>query len=250
MERALSPEEKIRRAEEIYQKRKEQNYTTNQARVNVNKPSKDYGLFRKLVLQIIICLLIYLIFYLIKNSNYIFSEEFLKKSKEILSYDINSSQKYVEFVDWINSKSKEKTQENTINETISPDLDNQTDNQIMEEGQTQTQNTLLEGNSQTLSVAEDSSSISQTAIDAEEIKAKYSLIKPLEGTITSRFGVRNPTTETVPKYHTGIDIAANTGTVFVASMEGTVVQVSSEGDFRKPSENSKGRCYYSICTLQ
>ena len=63
------------------------------------------------------------------------------------------------------------------------------------------------------------------------IKTNYSLIKPLTGTITSRFGIRNPTTPTVPKYHTGIDIAANTGTKFIAAMSGTVVQVSGEGDY-------------------
>ena len=62
-------------------------------------------------------------------------------------------------------------------------------------------------------------------------KQNYLLVKPLSGTITSRFGLRNPTTETVPKYHTGIDIAANTGTIFVAAMEGKVILVSDQGDY-------------------
>ena len=67
--------------------------------------------------------------------------------------------------------------------------------------------------------------------DAEYIKENYSLIKPLEGEITSRYGIRNPKIETVPKYHTGIDIARVTGTTIIASMEGTVEKVSSEGDY-------------------
>ena len=57
--------------------------------------------------------------------------------------------------------------------------------------------------------------------------------------MTSRFGPRNPTTETVPKYHTGIDIAVPEGTVYVAAMEGTVELVSSEGDYRKSRKNNK-----------
>ena len=68
-------------------------------------------------------------------------------------------------------------------------------------------------------------------LDAKNILESKSLILPLKGTITSRYGPRNPTTETVPKYHTGIDIAANEGTVFIASMEGTVETVSSVGDY-------------------
>ena len=70
--------------------------------------------------------------------------------------------------------------------------------------------------------------------DAKEILANKSIILPLKGTITSRFGLRNPETPTVPKNHTGIDIAVNEGTVFIASMEGIVEDVSRERRFRKP----------------
>lgn len=65
------------------------------------------------------------------------------------------------------------------------------------------------------------------------------LVKPLEGEITSRYGLRNPTVPTVPKYHTGIDIAEVTGTVILAAMEGDVELVSSEGDLRKSCKNNK-----------
>lgn len=247
MERALSPDEKIRRAEEIYQRRREQNYRTNQTRVNVSSEPRDYGLFKKMFLQIIICLFIYLVFCLIKNSNYIFSEEFLKQSKQVLSYDINLTQQYDEISNWLASFDiqeeketeiglPEETIENAVIEEVSTEVEeNKTETNIIAE---ETNVNKVE-EAQTLSIAEDSSSISQTATDAEEIKAKYSFIKPLEGTITSRFGVRNPTTVTVPKYHTGIDIAANTGTVYRAAMEGTVVLVSSEGDYRKSHKNTE-----------
>ena len=60
-------------------------------------------------------------------------------------------------------------------------------------------------------------------IDANEIKQKYELQNPLKGQVTSRFGARESTQPIVSPYHVGIDIAANTGTVFVASMEGIVV---------------------------
>lgn len=72
--------------------------------------------------------------------------------------------------------------------------------------------------------------LSQMQQDAKDIKETKSLIIPLKGTITSRYGLREPETPTVPKNHTGIDIAVNEGTVFIASMSGVVEEVSSEGD--------------------
>ena len=87
MERAISAEERIRKAEEIYLRRK-MNTGVRVSSSNVNtkiKSKPEYNLYKKLILQIAICLLIYFIFYLIKNSNYIFSENVIAKTREYLS---------------------------------------------------------------------------------------------------------------------------------------------------------------------
>jgi len=76
--------------------------------------------------------------------------------------------------------------------------------------------------------------LTQMEQDAKDIIGSKSLIIPLKGTITSRFGERDPKTPTVPRNHTGIDIAVNEGTVFIASMSGVVEEVSSKRRFRKP----------------
>ena len=90
MERILSQEDRIRRAEEIYNRRR----TANRSGIrvssdNVNTSKNEWSLFKKMALQLAICAVIYIIFYLIKNTNYIFSEDVINKTKEMLSYDIN-----------------------------------------------------------------------------------------------------------------------------------------------------------------
>lgn len=256
MERALSAEERIRKAEEIYQRRKMQNSSgirVSTSHVNTNN-KKEYMLFKKLILQIAICLLIYFIFYMIKNSNYIFSEDVMKKTREFLSYDINFQELYTKAGDYYNNNLKGlivKGKNETTNE-ISNEITNETTNIISNE-QTENAN---EVNEQTIndqvaggigggedsdvlsattetSADEESQSqepLSQMEIDANYIKENYSFTLPLKGTISSRYGARTPT-EIVSANHAGIDIAVNEGTKFVAAMEGEVTFVSSEGGY-------------------
>ena len=75
--------------------------------------------------------------------------------------------------------------------------------------------------------------MTQEEQDIANIKATTTFIKPIEGTISSRYGQREPTTITVPKNHTGVDIAANMGTKIKSATSGEVVLASEEGDYGK-----------------
>ena len=91
MEKTISPEERIRRAEEIYYRRRLNNNNVRMSSSQVTEGTKNrqFALYKKMALQILICILIYLIFSLIKDANYLFSEDVINKAKEFLSTDIN-----------------------------------------------------------------------------------------------------------------------------------------------------------------
>lgn len=253
MERSLNSEERIRRAEEIYYRRRMQN-GVRVPTSNVNTKSKpNYYLLKKMILQILICLFIYFIFYLVKNSNYIFSEDVIQKTKEFLSYDINLQAVYEQVGNYYNEHIKglleggeEKKEENEV-ENKEEEGSNEENNNTQVEGENNEDNhneqteggigggeegsSLIENEIQQASADEQQSKpLSQMEIDASDIKANYSFILPLKGTVTSRYGPREPT-EIVSANHAGIDIGVNEGTVFTAAMEGTVTYVSSEGGY-------------------
>lgn len=225
MERTMSVEEKIRRAEEIYARRQEGNVgKTTTVNLNSDK-KKDIKLLKKMIIQIIISLLIYLIVYIIQNNNYIFSENFIKRTNEILSYDMNFQQIYENIKQSITIL---KTNQNNAGiggseENINTTEENAIENQVEE----QTTNVTTEENSQS------TQPMSQEEQDIANIKATTTFIKPIEGTISSKYGKREPTTVTVPKNHTGVDIAANMGTKIKAATSGEVVLESEEGDYGK-----------------
>lgn len=240
MERTITSEERIRRAEEIYQRRRMQNdikVPTSQ----VNAGNKiQYGMLKKVILQVLICMLIYFIFYLIKNSNYIFSEEVVNKTREFLSYDINFQGIYIQTEKYynevlkpiINNKSDSKEeQEQNVNEQVNEEGGIGGGEEGVELLNNEIQQTSAdEIKEEDKKEDENQKPLSQMEIDANDIKANYNLILPLKGTVTSRFGSRTPT-DIVSANHAGIDIGVNEGTVFTASMEGTVTSVSSEGSY-------------------
>ena len=210
MERATSVEDKIRRAEEIYAKR-HINESKHMATVNVNG-KKEVKLYKKLIIQILISLCIYLIIYNIQIGNYIFSEDFISRAKEILSYDIDFEKIYNMF----NSSNLNKQKEN---------IEDTEEKENLEEKQEQKDDGIGGG--------DDIVPLSQEEQDIISIKETTSFIKPVEGVISSKYGLRNPTTNTVPKNHTGTDIAANLGTKILSSTDGDVELVSNEGDYGK-----------------
>lgn len=225
MERSMSVEDKIRRAEEIYARRHEHE-PKHMATVSVNE-KKDLKLLKKMIIQIIACLCIYLIIHTIQSENYIFSEDFMNKTREILSYDINFEEMYKNtsnfFINFT-KKNNEDVKENT--DKSENDNDNATPPQEGIGGADETSNNQLQGENNL-----EDTQLSQLEQDINNIKNTTTFIKPVEGTLSSKYGQREPTTSTVPKNHTGTDIAANMGTKIKSATDGEVVLVSSEGDY-------------------
>ena len=231
MERVMTVEEKIRRAEEIYQRRK-QGETRPIAKVAVNDKNdkKDIKLLKKMIIQVIVSITIYLCVYIVQNNQYVFSEDFINKAKEILSYDTN----FVEIYEIV----KEKimgfiTQEENKEETqVQEQQEQQTEGQQEELPNNEANNGAIGGAEETAQEPK-VENLTQEEQDIQNIKNTSSFIKPIEGVISSKYGQRDSATGNVPKNHTGTDIAANLGTKIKSATEGEVVLASEEGDYGK-----------------
>ena len=227
MERTMSVEEKIRRAEEIYERRK-RGVERPIATVNISEDKKDVKLLKKMIIQILVCVSIYLVIYTIQNSEYVFSKDFINKVNEVLSYDTNFVEIYNNiknglqniFQKDIENTPEEGKEENVIDQTAIGGA----------EGDTEVNEKTVENAENTEEKPEE---LSQTDQDIINIKNTTSFIKPVEGVITSPFGQRDTATGTVPKNHTGTDIAANLGTKIKSATDGEVVLASEEGDYGK-----------------
>ncbi len=254
MEKIISTEERIRRAEEIYQRRRNQGVRLTGNTVNISsKP--DASLFKKMVCKIIICIIIYSVFYMIKNSGDLFSQDILNKTKEVLSYDMNIKVMYDKTIDYFkglninfneinenevkkDNNENEVNEENNVNENNNEEQTQNNDSQT--EGETNNQDGNGQDASSTLGVgggseisSEETSTQeqkSQMEIDAQYVKDNYKIALPLKGTITSRFGPRTPSS-IISANHAGIDIGVNEGTKIVSAMDGKVMISSSQGDY-------------------
>lgn len=227
MERAMTVEERIRRAEEIYERRKRNEGLTivSEEKKSQNKEKKDIKLLKKIVIQLIICTCIYLVIYTIQNNKYIFSEDFINKVNEIISQDIDFAKLYKDTKSYIMSLfNTQESQEDNQEQNTNTVEENQNNNGI---------GGAVEETEQAEETNQENQNLSQEEQDIINIKNTTSFIKPIEGTISSVYGYRETATGNVPKNHTGTDIAAPIGTKIKSATNGQVVLVSEEGDYGK-----------------
>lgn len=244
MERTISVEEKIRRAEEIYARKKNGNSKPIATVSVTNENKKDIRLLKNMIIQMLICVSIYFVVYTIKNNKYVFSEDFTNKANEILSYDTNFLSLYNNLSEQIrnifNSQVKEEQQEE------SKDSENNTEQEasieeknviqqegIGEQGIGGAEENVPVGSEEKIENVENTTELSEAEQDIVNIKNTTSFIKPVQGIISSKYGQRDSATGTVPKNHTGTDIAANLGTKIIAATDGEVVLSSDQGNYGK-----------------
>lgn len=219
MERILNDDEKIRRAEEIYFRR------NNKIPVRKKTTTKiSGGLKNKILLNLLIMFNLAVIVFAFQNKDNIFKTEFLEK---VTSYNFNIGTKIKDFL-----KNGEIPIDNDNRDVIeNHEIDTNGEN-YNEENNNETNND--ETNNDEEAKQQDISSISEMEIDVNNLKAAYSFINPLTNyQVSSGFGARESEYQNVTGYHTGIDLASESGTNINASMEGIVELVSKEGDYGK-----------------
>lgn len=252
MEKAMSVEERIRRAEDIYNRRNGVYATVSPKQKKTSKSSK--GNVKKLLMQIFVCLSVYIIFYSVTNRDYIFSEQFRNEVNSFFTEKTKISEWYLNAKGFIfnkfninedrhsanNSEEKNEEADNNIKEENAKDGESSVESQEQEMNKKENSS-----NDENIGGAEESivnekseekknEELSEQELmekTAKEIKEKISFIYPIKGRISSTFGWRNPTTASVPKYHTGLDIAATEGTVIKSATDGKVIMASTQGDY-------------------
>ena len=271
MEKSISQEERIRRAEEIYSRRRYNNrygeslYRSGETR-NRYQPQETRKIkgkmIDKMIIQMIICVIIYTCIYMLQYSNYLFSKDMVDKTKEVLSYDISIENLYNKSNEFFSNLQKKfnwgvnNEQNDNVNEEAQ---DQNTEETNIENSNAESSENTSEANNENVDNSEISQNDASTEVtnndttqlavggadetqqeeeksqeeqDIEYVKQNVSIIWPIKGVITSRFGNRTPT-EIVTANHKGLDIAGNMGDNIVSAMDGTVVQYSEEGDYGK-----------------
>lgn len=288
MEKSISQEERIRRAEEIYSRRRYNNrygeslYRSGETR-NRYQPQETRKIkgkmINKMIIQMIVCVIIYTCIYMLQYSNYLFSKDMVDKTKEVLSYDISIENLYNKSNEFFLNLQKKfnwgvnNEQNDNVNEEAQ---DQNTEETNIENSNAESSKNTSEANNDNVDNSEISQNDASTEVtnndttqlavggadetqqeeaksqeeqDIEYVKQNVSIIWPIKGVITSRFGNRTPT-EIVTANHKGLDIAGNMGDNIVSAMDGTVVQYSKEGDYGKHLriQNGEVLTLYAHCS--
>ena len=289
MEKSISQEERIRRAEEIYSRRRYNNrygeslYRSGETR-NRYQPQETRKIkgkmINKMIIQMIVCVIIYTCIYMLQYSNYLFSKDMVEKTKEVLSYDISIENLYNKSNEFFSNLQKKfnwgvnNEQNDNVNEEAQ---DQNTEETNIENSNAESSENTSEANNENVDNSEISQNDASTEVtnndttqlavggadetqqpeeeksqeeqDVDYVKQNVSIIWPIKGVITSRFGNRTPT-EIVTANHKGLDIAGNMGDNIVSAMEGTVVQYSEEGDYGKHLriQNGEVLTLYAHCS--
>ena len=211
MEKILDENERIKRAEELYFRRNNKEVSFQGSKAN----KSYYGMKNKLLFHLLLMFNIFVLVFVIQNKDYVFSNDFNNQINEWMLKLSNYVKSMVYEIEKEENKNTVENDSEILNEKNETGIVSNEDIQDDE-------NKINEIQSSSASLMEE---------DVKNLKNIYKFVNPISGVISSEFGARESKYQNVRGYHTGIDVASETGTPIVASMEGIVEEVSSYGDY-------------------
>ena len=204
----------------------------------MNKNKKDYLIYT-ISLQIIVCVLLFGAVYGLKKAN----SDIYKTVKEEYFDNINEN---IELKDYIPSGTTE-------NATTEPITDAQSTDVIVDD------TTVVESQTMLTAVVNAQGGADYGVSDENDVPDNVSvnnytlsqnMFLPLEGKITSPFGLRIHPISGQQRFHAGIDIAASTGTPIYSAFDGKVIYAGYDqwnGNYLKIQHENNIMTVYCHC---
>lgn len=211
MDRLISDEERIRRAEDVLERRRNTDLRISSDNFTKSEPTSKV---KKMFIQILVCLLIYCGIYYVKNSPNEKIKTYISSINSVLNYDVNFNKIYtdvcakLEDIDKKLNKNNEgeqnqesqnsennqnqddKSSEQTQNENSNTDDGNQNVTEVQEQSSNQNMELGIGGSTEDFieKTANFITADDEMKSDAEYIKTNFNIINPLQNSVvTSKF---------------------------------------------------------------
>ena len=209
----------------------------------MDKNKKDY-LSKALLLQFLVCLILFGLVFALKSSNSKFFSElentFSKKLEENLSIEEAQSV----FANLAETKPENTTEKNT--ETDVNTTEEETVFVPFEEPSLSAE--IIASGGKDTKVSSDDDIPKNVSVD--NYKLSQQMVLPLKGKTTSEFGVRTHPISGDLRFHAGIDIAAEKGTNIYSAFDGEIIEADYDkwnGNFIKIKHDNDIMTVYCHC---
>lgn len=205
----------------------------------MDKNKKDY-LTKTLLLQFLVCLILFGLVFALKSSN----SSLFKELEDTFSKGLeeNLSVEEARSVFATITKSQPKTEAKNEEE----DEESETEYEPFEEPSLSAE--IIASGGKDIKVSNKSEIPENVSVN--DYKLSQKMILPLEGKTTSEFGVRTHPISGDLRFHAGIDIAAETGTNIYSAFDGVVEEAGFDqwnGNFLKISHDNDIMTVYCHC---
>lgn len=209
----------------------------------MNKNKKDY-LSKNLLLQFLICLLLFGIVFALKSTNSEIFTELKKTFSEKLEDNLSLEEAKSVFANITEIKPEETTETENGNEKNSEDAE--TVYVPLEEPSLSAE--IIASGGKDIKVKSSDDIPSNVSVDSYKLNQK--MVLPLKGKTTSEFGVRTHPISGDLRFHAGVDIAAETGTPIYSAFYGEVVEADYDqwnGNYLKIRHDNDIMTVYCHC---
>jgi murein DD-endopeptidase MepM/ murein hydrolase activator NlpD len=233
--------------ESTYRKRRYGRYNYH-AKNKKNRSQEEF--VENVIKQVIACCVIFLLIFGLKNINSPITNLIISHIKSALSYtlDFNSTYKsvatFTENLGIINRKSGEVKKNTNVTtgpdgpqQDIKIDSQNQDSNNLIKIDGTDSNgiNNISDNKPEKLDnkLMLDFQEEPTVEVEKADVKIKQKMVPPLNGVITSKFGMRKHPLYQKDLFHYGIDIDGKKGENIVAAMDGEVVETGYNDTYGK-----------------